>query len=97
MGNHSAPPETPKQPLLKQLLWFFIIGLAVFAFFSTQVPTSEQTQTVVSYSAIKDLIRNGDVIEATLEATAIVAVLRSPTTEGVKQCPSSGLLEPRAA
>ena len=81
MGNHSAPPEPPKQPPLKQLLWYFVIGLAVFTLFSTQFPTSERTQTVVSYSAVKELIRNGDV----LEATAIVAVLRSPTSEGVQQ------------
>ncbi|AXI49208.1 cell division protein FtsH (plasmid) [Sulfitobacter sp. SK012] len=85
MGNHSAPPEPPKQPPLKQFLWYFIFGLAVFALFSTQSPTNQRTQTVASYSAIKDLIRNGNVTEATLEATAIVAVLRSPTSEGVQQ------------
>ena len=66
MGNHTAPPEPSSQPPLKQLLWLLIVGLAVFAFFSTQVPTSQQTQTVISYSAIKELIRDGDVIEATL-------------------------------
>ena len=70
MGNHSAPPGSPKQPPLQQLLWYFVIGLAVFALFSTQFPANQRTQTVVSYSAIKDLIRNGDIIEATLEATA---------------------------
>ena len=48
MGNHTAPPEPSSQPPLKQLLWLLIVGLAVFAFFSTQVPTSQQTQTVIS-------------------------------------------------
>ena len=85
MGNHTSPPEQPDQPSLKQLLWYFIIGLAVFSFFSTQFAPGERTQAVVSYTKIKELIRDGHIIEATLEPTAIVAVLRSPTSEGVGQ------------
>ncbi|MGC1505302.1 MAG: ATP-dependent zinc metalloprotease FtsH [Sulfitobacter sp.] len=85
MGNHGAPADPPKQPLLKQLWWYFVIGLAVFTLLSSQFPENGQTQSVVSYSAIKELIRNGDVVEATLEATAIVAVLRAPTSDGVQQ------------
>lgn len=85
MGNHSAPTEPPEQPLLMQVLWYFIISLVVLALFSSQLPTDRRTEAVVSYSAIKDLIRDGAVSEATLEATAIVAVLRSPTSDGVEQ------------
>jgi cell division protease FtsH len=85
MENHSGPPEPVKPSPLKQFLWYFVIGLAAFTLFSTQFPTNERTQTAVSYTAIKELIRSGDVIEVTLEATAIVAVLRSPTNEGVEQ------------
>ncbi len=85
MENHRTPPEPANQPQLKQLLWLFMVGLAVFILYSVQSPTNLSAPSVVSYSAIKQLIRSGDVSEVTLEATAIVAVLDAPTTEGVER------------
>jgi len=85
MGNHSVPPEPSNQAPLKQLFWSIVFFLAVFALFSTQLPTNPLSQTIVPYSEIKEEIRNGDVREVTLEASAIVAILRSPTAEGIER------------
>ena len=85
MGNHSVPPEPTNQPALKQLLWSIVFLLIVFAVFSTQLQTNQSLQAVIPYSQIKEEIRSGEVSEVTLEASAIVAVLRSPTVEGVEQ------------
>ena len=85
MGNHSVPPEPTNQPALKQLLWPIAFLLIVFAVFSTKLQTNQSLQAVIPYSQIKEEIRSGEVSEVTLEASAIVAVLRSPTVEGVEQ------------
>ncbi len=82
MGNHSAPPGPTDPPSFGRLLLPLIVGLAVFALLSSQVPTGTSAPRVVTYSEIKGLIRQGDVTEATLEANAIVAVLRSPAEDG---------------
>jgi len=81
MGNHATPPE-PSDPVPRtRLLWSLAIGMALLAFFSLQLPNSSPAPRSVSYSEIKELIRDGAVSEATLEATAIVAVLRSPAAD----------------
>lgn len=82
MGNHGAPPGPPEPQPLGRLLWPLVVGLAVFALLSSQFPTGSSAPRLVSYSEIKDRIRQGDVTEATLEATAIVAVLRSSAEDG---------------
>jgi len=85
LGNHSLPPEPSNRPALKQLFWATLFMLALSVFYSTQLATNQIAQVVVPYSVIKEEIRNGDVSEVTLETAAIVAVLRSPTAEGVER------------
>jgi cell division protease FtsH len=81
MGNHATPPEPSDPGPRARLLWSLAIGMALFAFFSLQLPNSSPAPRSVSYSEIKELIGDGAVSEATLEATAIVAVLRSPAAD----------------
>ncbi|MFY0615004.1 MAG: ATP-dependent zinc metalloprotease FtsH [Hyphomicrobiaceae bacterium] len=59
--------------------------MAVVAFLVLQLPTVSPAPRPVSYSEIKNLIRDGSVSEATLEATAIVAVLSSPAADSTKR------------
>jgi cell division protease FtsH len=82
MGNHSADPEPTDPPSLARLLWPLVVGFAVFVLFSAQLPTGNSAPRVITYSEIKTLIRQGDVIEATLETNVIVAVLRSAAEDG---------------
>lgn len=77
MGDQIAPRgPTGPQPQLR-FLWPLILGLALFSFWSLQNGAGATAPRVVSYSEIKSLIRQGAVTEVTLEATAILAVLRS--------------------
>ncbi len=85
MGNHAKPPEPSDPGPLARLLLPLAIGFAVLAFFSLQSSNGPSSPRSVSYSEIKELIRDGDVREATLEATAIVAVLRSPESDGTER------------
>jgi cell division protease FtsH len=82
MGNHATPPEPSGPPTLSRLLWPVVFMLIAFAFLSMQLPPGTTAPAEVSYSEMKTLIRNGNVQQATLEATAIVAVLHTPTAEG---------------
>lgn len=85
MRNHAKPPEPSDPGPLARLLLPLAIGFAVLAFFSLQSSNGPSSPRSVSYSEIKELIRDGDVREATLEATAIVAVLRSPESDGTER------------
>ena len=99
MGNHATPPEPSGPTDLSRLVWPLVFLLIGFLFFSMQIPSGTSSPTEVSYSEIKTLIRSGQVREATLEATAIVAVLKSPNAESASrvraitpQQPDAGLL-----
>lgn len=85
MGNHSAPTGPTGPPSRGWSLWPLVAGLMVVALFSVQFPTGSSVPRVVSYSEIKNLIRQGDVTEATLEADAIMAVLRSSAENGTER------------
>ncbi len=85
LGNHATPPEPSDSNALVRVLLPLAIGMAFFAFVSLQFSNTSLAPTPVSYSGIKELIREGAVKEATLEATAIVAVLRDPTLDGAEQ------------
>lgn len=83
MSNHAIPPEPPEKSALTRFLWpvVFVMMLFVMIFFQPNYdPSAPKT---ISYSEIKTLIRNGDVQQATLEQTAVVAVLHRQTAEGV--------------
>lgn len=84
MGNHSVPPKPTDPPNSVRLLWLLAVGLAVSIFLSIQLPTSSSAPRIVTYSDIKQLIRQGDVVEATLGTNAIVAVLRNSVDENVR-------------
>lgn len=84
MGNHSVPPKPTDPPNSVRLLWLLAVGLAVSIFLSIQLPTSSSAPRIVTYSDIKQLIRQGDVVEATLSTNAIVAVLRNSVDENVR-------------
>ena len=75
------PPEPSDPDPPARLWWLLAIGMAVVAFLSLQLPIGSSAPRSVSYSEIKKLIRHGAVSEATLEATAIVAVLRRPAAD----------------
>ena len=85
MGNHAKPPEPSDPGPLVRLLLPLIIGFAVLAFLTFESPNGLAPSRTVSYSEIKDLIRDGEIREATLEATAIVAVLRRPEPDGTER------------
>lgn len=85
MGNHATPPKPSDPGPIARLLLPFAVALAIFAFMSMQSPNGSSSPKTVSYSEVKDLIRSGEVSEATLEATAIVAVLQNPMADGTEQ------------
>ena len=85
MGNHEIPPEPSDPAPPARLWWLLAIGMAVVAFLSLQLPIVSPTPRPISYSEIKKLIRDGSVSEATLRATAIVAVLRSPAADSAER------------
>jgi cell division protease FtsH len=84
MGNQAKPPEPSDPGSPARLLWPLIIGLIVFAFLTMQLPNGSTAPKPISYTEIKELIRKGDVHEATLEAAAIVAVLRTGAGDGTE-------------
>jgi len=84
MGNHGAPPE-PTDPPALGLLWPMLAGFAIFLLLFSQFSNEASAPRVVSYSEIKTLIGQGDITHATLQANAIVAVLRSPEQDGREQ------------
>ncbi len=80
MGNHARPPESSGPNPLMRLLWPLFFFMAIYFLLSTVMPPASQAPKVVSYSEIKELIRDGRVTEVTLEATAIIAILEAEET-----------------
>lgn len=78
MANNPTPPEPSGPGSLLRLLWPLVIGLTVIAIVSVQLPNGAPAEKTVSYSEVKELIRAGEITQATLESAAIVAVRRSP-------------------
>ena len=78
MANNPTPPEPSGPGSLLRLLWPLVIGLTVIAIVSLQLPNGAPAEKTVSYSEVKELIRAGEITQATLESAAIVAVRRSP-------------------
>ncbi len=81
MGNHAKPPGPSDSSPLARLLFPLIIGVTVLAFISLHFPNGLSSPRSVSYSEIRELIRDRKVREVTLEATAIVAFLHGPESE----------------
>ena len=99
MSNRETPPDSPDQSALSRLLWPFAFMVFAAALFLMQLATGPTAPHTVSYSEIKYLIRSGNVREATLQDTAIVAVLHHQTADGAgsvravtPQQPDPGLL-----
>ncbi len=84
MGNHAKPPEPSGPSPLMRLLWPLLFFMAMYFVLSTVVPPASQAPKVVSYSEIKNSIQDGSVSEVTLEATAIIATLKSEEADGTK-------------
>lgn len=84
MSNHAKPPEPSDQNSMMRLLWPLVFFMALYLLFSAVVPPASQAPEVVSYSEIKDLIRDGDVNDVTLEETAIIAFLEADEADGTK-------------
>ena len=84
MGNHAKPPEPSGPNPLTRLLWPLFFFMAMYFLLSTVVPPVSQAPKVVSYSEIKDLIRDGRVNDVTLEATEIIAFLEAEESDGTK-------------
>jgi len=85
MKNQSEPPGPPAPPPLERLLWPLILGLMVFALWSTQPTSDTAAPRVVAYSEVKALIGQGKVTAATLEANAIVVTLGDPALDGIER------------
>lgn len=85
MSNDAIPPEQPDPPSLTRVLWPIMFLVVAMTIVLTQIPTDSSAPTTISYSEMKTLIRNGDIREATLTETAIVAVLHHPTADGAGQ------------
>ena len=81
MSKESTPPEPPDRSIWSQMLWPLVFGLVALMVLLTQQP-SDRAPTTVSYTEIKTLIRAGDVREAILEDSAIVALLHDQTADG---------------
>lgn len=85
MGNHSAPPDPSDPPSLSRLVVLLVIATLVIVLANSQFSVSALAPRQVTYNEIKDLIRQGDVSEVTLEASAMTAVLRdSPDDEPIR-------------
>jgi len=84
MGNHAKPPKPSGQNLLTRVLWPLLFFMAMYFLLSTLVPPDSQAPKIVSYSEIKDLIRDGRVTDVTLETTAIIAFLETEESDGTK-------------
>lgn len=98
MRDPAPLPDSPDPLGWSRVLWLLVFMVAGIVFLSLQQPKGA-VPTEVSYSAIKALIRKGEVREATLEATAIVAVLNAAAADGstsvraiTPQQPDPGLL-----
>lgn len=84
MGNHVTPPEPSGPNPLGRLLWPLVFFMALYFLLSTVAPPGSSDTRVVSYSEIKELIRDGRVSDVTLEATAIIAFLQAEEADGTK-------------
>lgn len=81
MGNHAPPPQPTPDPTGR---WFWPIAFALiaFSFFALQVPEGTEAPSPIPYSDLKALVRNGDVTDATLDETSLVAALSTPSADG---------------
>lgn len=82
MSHQATPPDPPDPPTWVQILRPFAFGLLLLSVVWLQMPSQSRTPTTISYTEIRELIRNGEVREATLEGTAIVAVLHGQRADG---------------
>ena len=82
MSQQATPPDPPTWV---QILRPVAFGLLLFAVVWAQLPSQSRTSTTISYTEVRELIRNGEVREATLEGTAIVAVLHGQRSDGASQ------------
>lgn len=81
MGNHIAPENPQEPPSISQLLLWLVFGAVILVVLSSQVSTTTSAPREVTYTEIKNLIRQGEVTQATLETNAITAQLEQ-TTQG---------------
>lgn len=85
MGNHATPPGAPNSGPQVWQLWPLLVGSIVAVYLALSVSTTPPVTQTASYSKIKELIKTGQISEATLEPTAIVGLLRQSTAEGVQR------------
>ncbi|MDZ4134090.1 MAG: AAA family ATPase, partial [Paracoccaceae bacterium] len=97
MGNHATPPEPAGPGSLPRIFWLFLTGMMIFTVLSLQGANDAAAPRQVSYSEIKTLIRNGDVGAATLEETAIIAVLRNQVDGKAEQVRAITPIQPDPA
>jgi len=80
MSNPDKPPGEPKSGRGMQQLLPLIFAAFVVSYFLFPASDDPSTSQTVSYSEIRELIRSGEIDEATLAATSISAHRRQTTT-----------------
>ncbi|MGO4909149.1 ATP-dependent zinc metalloprotease FtsH [Pseudorhodobacter sp. W20_MBD10_FR17] len=84
MDNHTTPPDKPKFDPRMLPVWQLVIAALIIGSFLFSIVENPSTYQTVSYSEIKQLIRDGGIDQATLEATAITGHLKEPSAEGME-------------
>ncbi len=84
MENNAQPPDKQKFGPLMQQVWPLVVAVLVLGYFLFPLSGDPFTNSTISYSEIKDLIRSGEIDEATLEATALTGHLTKSSAEGTE-------------
>jgi cell division protease FtsH len=84
MGNDVTPPDAPPPGSRILQAWPLVIALLFLAYLLFPLVGAPSTMKAVSYSEIRDLIKQGEIDEATLQAAAIIGHLTGPTDEGAE-------------
>jgi len=84
MDNRATPPDEPKFGPRMQQVWPLMVAALFIGYLLFPAPDSSSASKTVSYSEIRELIRAGEIDEATLQAAAIIGHLIAPTDEGAE-------------
>ncbi|WP_366141769.1 ATP-dependent metallopeptidase FtsH/Yme1/Tma family protein, partial [uncultured Boseongicola sp.] len=84
MDRQATPPDEPKLGPRMQQVWPLMVAALFVGYLLFPAPDISAASKTVSYSEIRDLIKQGEIDEATLQAAAIIGHLTGPTDEGAE-------------
>lgn len=84
MENRAPPPDAPPPSSLILRIWALAIGLLFLAYVLLPHAGDPSTTKTVSYSEIRELIKEGAISSTTLASTAIIGQLSNPTADGAE-------------